>query len=45
MTVLRVILSALALAAAGPALAQMPTPPEAQAAPAPRRPAYIAFDA
>ena len=44
MTVLRVILSALALAAAGPALAQMPAPPEAQAAPAPRRPAYIAFD-
>ena len=44
MTVARVILSALALVTAGPALAQVAAPPEAQAAPAPRRPAYIAFD-
>ena len=45
MTLARVVLTGLALAlAAGPCLAQIPAPPEAQAAPAPQRPAYVAFD-
>lgn len=45
MTVARALLAALALsAAAGPALAQVPAPAEAQAVPAPSRPAHIAFD-
>ncbi|MFA4893889.1 amidohydrolase family protein [Brevundimonas sp.] len=45
MTTARGILAGLALAlAAGTALAQIPAPPEAQAAPAPRRPAWLAFD-
>lgn len=45
MTIARIILAGLAFAAAGgPALAQVPAPPEARSTTGPQRPAWLAFD-